>query len=295
VLLWDLQATRLRGSVNVGLSPGLELGTTLSFTPDGKLLAVMASEGKTSIIDVSRAALSEVRPKSGGAIGHGVRYSPDGRFLVTNVSDQPLEVVDLLTAKVRTLELPKHVYVDRMEFAPRSSVVGFTTTGSIVEVWDLASWTRLYTRDDMAGTPVAFSPDGQRFAVGGSDPMFVWDRGRGTAREVLRNSDVRALTWTPDGTRVVAACGDRAVRMMDADTGRRRVFLGHTDAATHVAMAPDGTWFASAGVDGVVRVWSAELGDVPREPAEVRAWLTRVTSAEIAPGREAQTRVRSIP
>ena len=43
VRLWDLQPVRLRGSVEVGLGPGLGRGIMLSFPPDGRSLAVMAA------------------------------------------------------------------------------------------------------------------------------------------------------------------------------------------------------------------------------------------------------------
>ena len=51
------------------------------------------------------------------------------------------------------------------------------------------------------------------------------------------------------------------MRIWDPATGQQRATLtGHTGAVTAVAIAPDGTWLATAGGDGTVRIWDPATG-----------------------------------
>jgi len=51
------------------------------------------------------------------------------------------------------------------------------------------------------------------------------------------------------------------VRIWDPVTGtERRTLTGHTDSLWAVAIAPDGTWLATAGKDGTVRIWDPVTG-----------------------------------
>ena len=47
------------------------------------------------------------------------------------------------------------------------------------------------------------------------------------------------------------------MRIWDPHTGQaRHTLTGHTDAVSALAVAPDGTWLASASDDATVRIWS---------------------------------------
>ena len=71
------------------------------------------------------------------------------------------------------------------------------------------------------------------------------------------SNSVNDVAISPDGTRAVAAVGNR-VLLYDAKTGKLKESLrGHKDVVTSVDYSFDGSHFASGGKDKTVVIWKA--------------------------------------
>jgi WD40 repeat protein len=79
--------------------------------------------------------------------------------------------------------------------------------------------------------------------------------------------EVRALAWSPDGTRLVSSGDDGTAQVWDAETGAELLtyrghtgpFAGATRRVFGIAWSPDGTCIVS-GDDQAVHVWAAAMG-----------------------------------
>jgi WD40 repeat protein len=72
---------------------------------------------------------------------------------------------------------------------------------------------------------------------------------------------IRAAAFSPDGTRIVTASGDRTARLWDAVTGAEILTLkGHEDGINGVAFSRSGTRIVTLSDDDTVRYWDVATG-----------------------------------
>ncbi|MEA2596194.1 MAG: hypothetical protein QOF01_2663, partial [Thermomicrobiales bacterium] len=137
--------------------------------------------------------------------------------------------------------------------------------GSIIMLWDAATYERLATLDD--GRPglvrsLAISPNGRMLAVGrGSGTISLWDL---PTRQLLvpvvdeRGDSVRSVSFNASGEQLAAASHDGTVLIWDvARQSVVDVLHGSPEGVSSVAYSPDDRFIVAGLEDGHVAVWDA--------------------------------------
>lgn len=149
---------------------------------------------------------------------------------------------------------------------------GFTIPGDhTVRIWDVRSGEELL-RIEAAGAAVqcvAVSPDGERIASSGADPIIcIWDAQSGEMIGELagHTGHLWQLRWSPDGRYIASCSRDETARVWDVDAlTERTCFSAHTQWVHSVAWSPDGELLASASKayeePHGVRVWRRDTGE----------------------------------
>jgi hypothetical protein len=118
----------------------------------------------------------------------------------------------------------------------------------------------LATHDDVF-FDVAFRPDGQQLAAGGSDgSVRVFDVATGAERlNINSHADwVADICYSPDGKYIATASRDKTAKVFDAESGSLvTTHSEHGSPVRAVAFAPDSKSVASAG-GSRIRVWNVE-------------------------------------
>ena len=76
-----------------------------------------------------------------------------------------------------------------------------------------------------------------------------------------QTSNVTAVAFSPDGTRLATASLDQTIKIWStSDWSLQRTLTGHTDGVTSVAFSPNGQKIVSGSMDGTIRVWNVSSG-----------------------------------
>jgi WD40 repeat protein len=136
-----------------------------------------------------------------------------------------------------------------------------------VQLWDIAAGKVRSTFKGQGKNvySVAFSPDGKILAsaggeVRGAGEIILWDLPTKKPRVLLQdpNDVFKSLAFNADGSTLAAGClVSSGVRLLDVATGKERTrYTAHDPRGiSSIAFSPDGKMLASAGVDGMVKVW----------------------------------------
>ena len=163
--------------------------------------------------------------------------------------------------------------------SPDGRTLAFADDAGLLHVLDAATGADRRTIElrGMGFSQLAFSPDGQLLAAGGTsgDKLQIviwkvalpaellhrwdWPKGRDP------HSDVECLSFTPDGKRLAAAVFRQgAAYLWDAATGERIAQMPHKHVYG-LSFSPDGETLATAGWDSVIRFWEADTGKLRQE------------------------------
>jgi WD40 repeat protein len=196
----------------------------------------------------------------------------DGSWLASADRDGTVRIWDVETGRLRH-KLTGHTgRVAILVVAPDGSWLASGSAGDrTVRIWDTASGTQRHVLNGGGAwiSAMVAGPDGRWLAVGDGDgSLWLWDPATGacTASVQAHGAWVSALAVEPNGSWLASGSYDGTVRMWDpaalpaagpgvSTTLERRSGAGGPAGPVTLVAAPDGSWLASGGGDGQVRLW----------------------------------------
>lgn len=147
-------------------------------------------------------------------------------------------------------------------FHPQSKILIVGFTNGEFRLYELPDFT-LIQQLSMGQNPVnsvAVNSSGEWLAFGSSKLgqllVYEWQSESYILKQQGHFDSLNALTYSPDGSRVVTAAEDGKIKVWDVVSGFCLVTLeGHTSSVTAVQFAKRGQVLFSASLDGTVRAW----------------------------------------
>jgi WD40 repeat protein len=234
----------------------------VQWSPDGNLLAVAGS--RIHFFDAKTFQRLDEMVQASGSLA----FSADGHTLAIGDAAPPdykLSLLDLPTRQIRQTLQSQWDGANAVAFAPDRPLLASGGQDQIVRLWDVGSkaspgkLVRESRHFDMPIRGLAFSPDGHFLALGNNDATArLWDL---PANRLLHTfpdpagSAISGLVFSQDSSALVSS-GDGGAVVWDTESGQQLLTLDQ--ASGSLALYPAGTWLASAGYGGMVRIWGVQ-------------------------------------
>lgn len=249
----------------------------LQFTPDGRHLLSGGADTTVRMWRVNDGQLERLWDAEHAPDWHtgwiqALAISPDGKILATGSRDTTIKLWDLAKGNLLQTLWGHEDMVTALAFSPKEPyLLASGSTDGSVRLWDVRKGKPTVTFPPLGYNPMAlaFTPDGKFLAIGGYFSMGIrvmdWKTGKQVAWSGGMEGNVWAMAISSDGRLIAAGCGDNAVWVFDAQTGKRvRTFrenVGRQVGSDYwgdvrgVAFLPDGRTIVAAMEDGNVRMW----------------------------------------
>ncbi len=264
VFLWDItgeQPALLKWFQNQNEAP-----KSLTFSPDGKLLAQGNNEGSLTLWDVvSGKTLFHINAHLGAAITR-LDFSSDGARLATGDMNGLVKIWDVRTAKRIGRFSDDSGRITAISFSPdgRHLLTDSAATNSL-NVWDIEKEALIFSKQAkglgnmhfLIPPTAIFSPNGKRIlsrhVIESTQPIVVWDVNafdetceieRETCLQLAsigrtENFWFHNASFSPDGISILTTWED--TELWDAETGARlRVLEKDNFLIDYAACSPDG-------------------------------------------------------
>jgi WD40 repeat protein len=207
----------------------------VAFSRDGWRIASQGTwdDGTIRIWDTVSGAMI-LPPLRMPGLGFGLSFSPDGRWIVAACSDERYDERDDTAIKAWDATSGEPIRTSRdaegaasLTYSPDGRTLATIGSRGTVRILEAKTWEVLHVfRDQMDlsehGLRIAYSPDGQTLATIGNDgatekpkPAKLWDAKTGRLLRRLHGHTrvIRAVVFSPDGTRLATASFDQKVKL----------------------------------------------------------------------------------
>lgn len=244
---------------------GRSITDWMTFTPDGKHVAITLMEHAVQLVEVATAQVT--RTFATRAAASACVFSSDGKLMATGGYDTEDEsyyvrLWDVATAKeLRKFHAAKfpigNGVIRSLALSPDGKLLAGGGWGDArLRLWDTTTGKEPLTFPKVGAeiVSVAYAPDGKTVAVA-ADVIYLYDPTTGKERRRIA-SKARHLSYSRDGA-VLTGSVSGAIHRWDATTGAQLTPPGQDSAVEQIFVSPDGKRVFTTDQEGQLFAWEA--------------------------------------
>jgi WD40 repeat protein len=263
--MWDIVTGAQRSGFTFTSTPDLATGapqwaTGLSFTADGKLLAVGQEDGSIQLLDaVSGESKRTLTGHQGIVVSRGVQFSPDGKLLGTAGFDGTVRLWDVASGS-QIAQLDEHNFrVLSIAFSADGQHLASTSDqGGQLIVWEVKQ-TDTISRFKVglgAVTALLFSPDSEILGTVGANGTARLNLLSSTrARTLFGSSGTNKSLAFPSGDLIASITQDGTLALLGPNDAQGRTLSGLDGRPLNVVASDDGKLIVAGSSTGAIGRW----------------------------------------
>ncbi|MDE0315603.1 MAG: hypothetical protein OXM61_11915 [Candidatus Poribacteria bacterium] len=240
-------------------------GYSVSFSPDGKILAI--SDFRDIQDDVKLWGIAEEKFISSiRGPGYNAAFSPNGNHLAVETFGLELWDVSNPTKPIEAFKLKSEDFEEEHTFSVDGTLMATVDSRKdIINIWEIDG-NQVIKREsiDMIDKKVGwietmkFLPDPQNpiLAIADNDEdIKLYHPPDWQNYNVIPAGNINDLVFTKDGNTIISGSTDE-LEFWSVDNGNRYASIeGYSDYANCVDVSADSRYVAGGGNDGIIRVW----------------------------------------
>lgn len=235
---------------------------SMSFSPNGQILAIADRTNVVSLLDVTSGKKLQPIKSSGGGV-NSIAFSPNGLLLAAGCSDHTVRLWNVASGE-ELYRMDGHTWVvTSVLFSPDGQTLASGSGDATVRLWNVRNGKALRELEGHTAivASLSFSPDSKTLSSWSGDrTLKTWD--------VVSGKTLRKLTeiappvsFSPDGRTFACGSQNSTVKLWDILTGKEiRELKGHRNNVLSLSFSPDGRKLASGSYDKTVKLWDVVSG-----------------------------------
>jgi WD40 repeat protein len=257
--LLNLEDNKLKKLKHLPHSDCVDYVESISFSPDGKLLASIDDRGTVKLW-----RLNSDKPQTfQDRYVRAVSFSPNSQLLAC-ATWETLELWSLDGIIQKTFISRKGLNIKSVCFSPNGQKLA-AVSWKFVFLWSLDNSEPQIYEHSYTLNNVSFSPDGLMLASASSDGTIKLWRLDGDELHELQifrghrhRAEINKVSFSSDGCVLASAGQDGTVRLWSIESRKLPTLRGHSKGINKISFSPDGEMLASASNDGTVKLWSID-------------------------------------